>query len=82
MNIDDRKGRFIFSILIRTRDSPFFIRYQRRISSALRPSPLFVPLHPVLLLHLPSSGGKGSVKDYLFKVSLPNDLTHHRICCQ
>jgi len=64
MNIDDRKGRFIFSILIRTRDSPFFIRYQRRINSTRYPAVprprhrpvLSIPFHPVLLPHLPSSG--------------------------
>lgn len=46
MNIDDRKGRFIFSILIRTRDSPFFIRYQRRINLAPLPRCLASPFSP------------------------------------
>jgi hypothetical protein len=60
MNIDDRKGRFIFSILIRTRDSPFFIRYQRRVNftrypAVPRPIHPATPFHPALLPHLPSS---------------------------
>lgn len=76
MNIDDRKGRFIFSILIRTRDSPFFIRYQRRITSALpfssRPSAFTFPFILFFCFIFPFQAGRRvcSVKDCLFKVSL------------